>query len=101
MQRYYADPASAAAKHRRNTYNLNAAAFDAMVKAQGNRCAICQDDMGVGKNRHIDHCHRTGRVRELLCNACNTTLGHMKESVELLLAMVDYIERHASRASEA
>ena len=86
--------ASHAAKHLRRTYGISSVAFAAMVEAQGNLCAICAQEMGQGKNRHVDHCHATGVVRALLCNGCNTAIGQAREDPALLRAMADYIEGH-------
>jgi hypothetical protein len=92
---YPAVAAVHALRHLKRTYALEPAAFAAMVEAQGNRCAICDKDMGLGKARHVDHCHVTGRVRALLCHHCNCALGHADDSSERLRAMADYLERHA------
>jgi hypothetical protein len=86
-----------AERHLKRTYGLDQAALDAMVEAQGNLCAICKNEMSDriprrrGSNRHVDHCHDTGRVRALLCQRCNITIGFVKDDTKLLLAMVDYI----------
>ncbi len=52
-------------------YGLTPAAYDAMVQAQGGRCNICSADK---KPLVVDHCHRTGRVRGLVCWWCNSRL---------------------------
>lgn len=39
----------------------------------------------------IDHCHKTGQVRGLLCTNCNTAIGLMKDSPERLEAAASYI----------
>jgi hypothetical protein len=83
-----------ALRHVRRTYGLEPEQFEAMVRAQTNRCAICSEDMGQGKGRHVDHCHVTGKVRALLCNHCNSALGHAKDNPMTLRAMADYVERH-------
>lgn len=86
----------------RRKYGLTSAQFKAMHDAQDGRCAICfQQEMRVEhktgnyRNLAIDHCHDTGKVRELLCWECNVTLGRMGESVERLEAMIRYIKKHA------
>jgi hypothetical protein len=67
-----------------------------MFAEQGGRCVICQlREEDTPTNRfHVDHCHETGQVRALLCHACNTSLGKMKDSPELLRRAADYIERY-------
>jgi len=87
--------AAYATRHILRTYALAPDAFKAMVEAQHNQCAICQRDMGNGKNRHIDHNHATGRVRALLCGNCNLALGYAEDSPKRLRAMADYLERYA------
>jgi|SRR6185503_4818109 len=83
-----------AVKHRIKTYGLAPAAFAGMVERQQNCCAICHEEMGEGHNRHIDHDHATGRVRELLCSNCNRALGGARDNPDLLRAMAAYVERH-------
>jgi len=83
-------------RHRERTYGIAAEAFTAMVAAQGNRCAICDKDMGEGRDRNVDHDHLTGLVRALLCNRCNGALGLAGDDPERLRAMADYIERYRS-----
>ena len=66
-----------------------------MVEQQDNKCAIC----GSGapdhhkKRLNIDHCHTTGRVRGLLCDACNRAIGLMKDSPDLLYKAISYLAR--------
>jgi len=63
-----------------------------MREQQGGRCACCGDLLQGGREEHIDHCHTTGRVRGILCRACNLTLGNAKESTPRLLAAAAYLE---------
>lgn len=60
---------------------------------QGERCAICRADQAeVYKGLHVDHCHRTGAFRGLLCSRCNTGLGMFQDDADRLLAAAAYIE---------
>lgn len=70
-------------------YGLTVAEFDAMKAAQEERCAICRQDVVLC----VDHCHTTGRIRGLLCHACNHGLGNFKDNPALLLAAVAYLEK--------
>lgn len=63
---------------RMRRYGLTAADYHRMLAQQGGGCAICaRADAGgrPGARFHVDHCHRTGRVRGLLCSNCNTGIG--------------------------
>jgi hypothetical protein len=65
-----------------------------MIAAQDNKCAICKTDLLSlpDANVHVDHCHTTGKVRGILCLACNHGLGRFDDSPEALRAAADYIE---------
>lgn len=76
-------------------YGLTVEQYDAMVLTQGGVCAICRADRPGGKGRwHVDHCHDSGKIRELLCHSCNTGLGAFRDNLTLLQAAVAYLERH-------
>ncbi len=90
----------ARAAQRRRTFGITAAEFAAMLAAQDSRCAICRTDEPGGQGGfHLDHDHafdakdRRGH-RGLLCHSCNTALGHLNDSAELLRAAADYLEDH-------
>jgi Recombination endonuclease VII len=63
---------------------------------QGGRCAICRTPEGEcpGKRLHLDHDHRTGAVRGMLCGNCNPGLGQFKDDPARLQAAIDYLNRH-------
>lgn len=74
--------------------------YFSMVEKQDNKCGICRKEEtcidGRSKDKSprrlsIDHCHRTGKVRGLLCHACNTAIGKFKDDIELLQKAVKYI----------
>jgi hypothetical protein len=60
-----------------------------LVLAQNGCCAICK----LGLSLSIDHCHLTNKVRGLLCRNCNTALGMLKDSPELLQSAIEYLKR--------
>jgi hypothetical protein len=75
-------------------YRLTIEAYAALVEAQGNRCAICDAPGGEGRARlHVDHDHETGRVRALLCYACNVAIGLLNDNPVRARAAADYLER--------
>lgn len=76
-------------------YGLTIEQFNAMIIAQDNKCAICGGHSTTHKNLTIDHCHTTGKVRDLLCQNCNSGLGHFKDDPDKLIAAAKYLWRHS------
>lgn len=80
-------------------YNLTIEEYDLMVLNQNNRCAICnKEELEIGaygeiKNLCVDHCHKTGRIRGLLCGQCNKGLGQFKDKIDSLLSAVEYLKK--------
>ena len=66
-----------------------------MIKAQGNRCLCCKTLFGLMRAHQprVDHCHKTGRVRGILCDHCNMVLGNVHDNPELLRALARYLEQ--------
>lgn len=73
---------------RRFLYGISEEEFVALKKSQKGRCAICDRRP---KKFHVDHNHRTGEVRGLLCPKCNLGLGLFDESPAHLLLAVAYL----------
>lgn len=69
-------------------YGMALAEWEALLVGQSGRCAICSDPL---TDPHVDHCHKTGRVRGLLCKHCNFGIGFLKDSVTALAAAQDYL----------
>jgi hypothetical protein len=73
-------------------YSLTPEQYDAMLKEQCGRCAICCTEKPGGKGRfHVDHDHATGKVRGLLCSSCNRGLGYLKDDEKILYCAWYYI----------
>ena len=83
-------------KHRlKNWYGITPEQFDAMLAAQGHRCAICQTEL---TRPCLDHDHGpSNAVRGVLCTLCNTGLGGFRDNPEFLRAAITYLERCRSR----
>lgn len=63
---------------------------------QGNKCAICGcTENNVGRDWDIDHCHKTGKIRGILCSNCNRGLGLFQDSSEYLKQACTYLENNA------
>jgi hypothetical protein len=76
------------ANHLKRSYGLTEAERDAMVAAQRGLCAICLDALPV----HVDHCHKTGRVRGVLCFNCNSAIGKLRDDPDAARRAATYLE---------
>jgi len=84
-------------------YGLTVEQFGAMIASQDGRCAACGlDPSTVARSTrrilHVDHCHKTGRVRGLLCNGCNRALGLLNESAASAEGLIRYIKECCGNA---
>ena len=79
-----------------------------LLERQDGRCAVCarpwQNCVSAKRAKHevaflqylcVDHDHTSGRVRGLLCNACNTAIGMFDEDPARFHAAVEYLNRYA------
>jgi hypothetical protein len=74
--------------------------YDEMFLAQDHKCYICSNEE-TRKSRSgeiaklcVDHCHKTEKVRKLLCHSCNAGIGYFKDDLELLQKAIAYIKEH-------
>lgn len=74
----------------RNSYGISIEDFERMYAEQAGLCAICGKEI-VGKNCHVDHDHKTGKIRKLLCSNCNAGLGFFQDNSKLLLLATKYV----------
>ncbi len=77
-------------------YGLSRDEYDQMLLSQNGLCAICGEEM---KTVNVDHDHRDGRVRGLLCKNCNMGLGHFFDSIALLASAIKFLGRYDSSPS--
>ena len=77
-------------------YGIDSEEYDRILRSQNGVCAICEQPethLSHGRIVHlsVDHDHDTGKVRGVLCNACNKGLGHFRDDVKLLKTAIRYI----------
>ncbi len=87
------------ATHLLKTYGITEADYDALIVAQGGKCAICQTSnpmvrSGADARWHVDHDHDTGKVRGLLCFRCNSGLGHFDDDQTRLKQAIEYLAKN-------
>lgn len=78
-------------------YGISAATFAEMLLAQGGKCACCSQQFAVeGKKADrpcVDHNHKTGEVRSLLCGRCNLAAGNVMDSSTRAEQLATYLKR--------
>ena len=79
---------------RKSTFGITQDEYENLFLAQKGMCAICSMALPVGRGTHLDHCHRTGKIREFLCTNCNTGIGKFKDNCDFLLSAIRYITKH-------
>lgn len=73
-------------------YGLTPETYAAILKKQGERCAICLLEQTVNRRMYVDHCHTSGKVRGLLCHHCNTAIGLMRDDAARMRRAISYLE---------
>jgi hypothetical protein len=77
---------------RARKYGSTRETIQSMMSDQKNVCAICENPFKNANDTHIDHCHSTGRIRGILCSACNHGLGKFRDNPDYLRAAAAYVE---------
>ena len=94
-------------------YGISYTQYAEMYAGQRGVCAICQKpetakvpgrktthEQHAVRDLSVDHDHKTGAIRELLCNSCNHMLGEVDDDRNILLAAVKYLDKHSDKSSE-
>jgi len=94
-------------QHYRKRYGMTAVEVAALREARSGLCEICDQPARGGTGRgphrslHVDHCHKSGKFRGLLCSNCNTMLGLAGEDPARLQAGIDYLTKFAAAERSA
>jgi hypothetical protein len=87
--RYAANQPSIREKRNAARYGLTVEQYRELLAKTDGKCSVCGDKHS---GMHVDHSHRTGKVRGLLCKHCNLAIGHAKDSPARLRALAKYLE---------
>ena len=104
-KRYAATPEGKAVARNSNLvrlYGITSVQYEVIWEAQGRVCAICRRPPKYldGRRWPVDHDHRTGAVRGVLCVYCNRArLGRGREDPEIMRNVLDYLEHGAERVA--
>lgn len=81
---------------RRRRYGVSDEQYNEMLKRQHGRCAVCGGKPeGRWELLNVDHDHKTGRTRGLLCGPCNRGLGQLRDDPNLLMRAHSYLMEYA------
>lgn len=80
-------------EQRVSKYQITRTELEELRVAQGNVCAICGTPPSSKKDLCIDHSHKTGQVRGLLCHSCNLALGYFKDDITRLVKATRYLQK--------
>ena len=106
MMDYYRNPDGRKRRNRErrrlSRYGMTHAQYLTKYRQQGGKCAICQRPGPPGGRTYdalvVDHDHKSGKVRELVCRRCNVGLGCFRDDTLWVASALQYLERH--KASE-
>jgi hypothetical protein len=93
-QEWAKDPLKRRKRKLMSKYGLTLEDYDNMLKAQDYKCKICGTEDTRNKSYKffpVDHCHRTGKVRGLLCDYCNVGLGRFEDDPKRLKKAIEYL----------
>jgi len=78
----------------KHMYGITLDQYNQMLADQQDKCAICFRKRSKSRRLAVDHCHKTGKVRGLLCTRCNLAFGYVNENLDTILGMVDYARKY-------
>jgi hypothetical protein len=86
----------------KRTYGISLDDYNKLLELQKNKCCICgKEEVILSKIKHdkvnnlsVDHDHKTGKVRGLLCGKCNKSIGLLNDDISLLKSAIAYLEKH-------
>lgn len=85
----------------RRRYGLSTEQRSELLITQQGLCGVCERPISFNGKRGVrndsavvDHCHKTGKVRAVLCGGCNVALGGFRDDPSVLRKAADYLEKH-------
>ena len=89
-KRWEEDPRHMRAIKIKCVYGLSKQDYDTLIASHGGKCAICKKDAKL----HIDHDHKTNKVRGLLCAKCNKAIGLLDDDPIITAMAVKYLQEN-------
>jgi len=79
----------------KHKYGIDIIEYERLLKEQNYSCAICYAASN-GKRLCVDHDHKTGVIRGLLCDLCNKALGLVKDDLSIVQNLSNYLQKYDS-----
>jgi hypothetical protein len=85
-------------KHLKKKFNIGISEYESLQSAQNNLCAICKNPETTSCRGQkinylaVDHCHRSGVIRGLLCFKCNTAISIIENTPNILESIREYLK---------
>ena len=85
--------------HLKNTFGITLEQYNKLLEEHNGVCAICKtkefikDSIGNVRRLAVDHNHKTGKIRGLLCFNCNQMLGKAKDNKQILINAIEYLTK--------
>ena len=77
-----------------NKYGITIEQYNEIYNKQEGKCAVCgQHQDSLKQKLAVDHDHKTGKVRGLLCNKCNRNLGSFNDDIIILARAIEYLKK--------
>lgn len=73
-------------------YGLDVEKFYNILEEQNYECLICEREFNDKLKPVVDHCHKNGHTRGLLCNGCNSGLGFFRDEIHTLYKAIAYLK---------
>jgi len=79
----------------RRIFGITIDQYEELLKKQNHVCAICNnaEQSRKSKTLAVDHCHKTGKVRGLLCSNCNLGIGNLQDSISIIESAIEYLSK--------
>src|SRR5260370_22694006 len=80
-----------AIRNRKRKYGISEQEYQKLLKSQKSKCAICSSSLKI-QQPALDHCHKTHKIRGILCHPCNLGIGFLKDNILLLKSALKYLQ---------